>query len=128
MPEKNRQADGGSIFLDEVSEMSPAMQVKLLRVLQGNVRELMNAMERSVILSRSDYLDEEELLLTREKTAPERLAAPQAGTTGASLEAVERDTILKTLELAGGNKSEAARRLEITRRTLHKKLKSYGLM
>ena len=28
------QADGGSIFLDEVSEMSPAMQVKLLRVLQ----------------------------------------------------------------------------------------------
>ena len=31
---KFRQADGGSIFLDEVSEMSAAMQVKLLRVLQ----------------------------------------------------------------------------------------------
>jgi two-component system response regulator HydG len=41
---------------------------------------------------------------------------------------VERDTILKTLEVAGGNKSETARRLGITRRTLHKKLKKYGAM
>jgi two-component system response regulator HydG len=35
---------------------------------------------------------------------------------------------LKTLESAGGNKSETARRLGITRRTLHKKLKKYGAM
>ena len=45
-----------------------------------------------------------------------------------SLESVEKATILKTLEEAGGNKSEAARRLGITRRTLHLKLKKYGLM
>jgi two-component system response regulator HydG len=44
------------------------------------------------------------------------------------LEAVERMTILKILEAAGGNKSKAARRLGITRKTLHKKLKSYGVM
>ena len=44
------------------------------------------------------------------------------------LEEVEKATILKTLEVAGGNKSEAARRLGITRKTLHKKLKSYGVM
>ncbi len=47
---------------------------------------------------------------------------------GASLEDVEKITILKTLDEAGGNKSEAARRLGITRRTLHLKLKKYGLM
>jgi two-component system response regulator HydG len=35
---------------------------------------------------------------------------------------------VKTLEMAGGNKSEAARRLGITRRTLHIKLKKYGMM
>jgi two-component system response regulator HydG len=44
------------------------------------------------------------------------------------LEDVERNTVLETLEAAAGNKSEAARRLGITRRTLHKKLKKYGVM
>jgi two-component system response regulator HydG len=45
-----------------------------------------------------------------------------------SLESVEKETILKVLETTGGNKSEAARRLGITRRTLHLKLKKYGMM
>ena len=45
-----------------------------------------------------------------------------------SLQEAERETILRTLASAGGNKSEAARRLQITRRTLHKKLKKYGMM
>jgi two-component system response regulator HydG len=44
------------------------------------------------------------------------------------LEEVEKAAILKTLEAAGGNKSETARRLGITRKTLHKKLKAYGVM
>ncbi|MCK7504213.1 MAG: sigma 54-interacting transcriptional regulator [Desulfobacterales bacterium] len=44
------------------------------------------------------------------------------------LEEIEKATILNTLEAAGGNKSETARRLGITRRTLHKKLKAYGVM
>jgi two-component system, NtrC family, response regulator HydG len=233
---KFRLADGGSLFLDEVSEMSVGMQVKLLRVLQerefsrvggeevirvdvrliaatnrdllrevgagrfredlfyrlnvvtlfvpplrerqedipllaqefllrfaeknrksikgftpqamdrllrhpwpGNVRELMNAVERGVVLSRGEYLDVADLSLlppgqggpvspsdgdaVREPTANE-LASPGSP----SLEAVERETILRTLESAGGNKSEAARRLGITRRTLHQKLRKYGVM
>jgi two-component system response regulator HydG len=220
---KFRQASGGSLFLDEVSEMSLGMQVKLLRVLQereitrvggeevirvdvrviaatnrdllreieagrfrqdlfyrlnvvtlhvpplrerkddipplaehflrmfaeknrksvkgfspqamdrllrydwpGNVRELMNTVERGVVLSRSQYIDESELspiLLER----PVAEGQMQAGGES-SLEALEKATILKTLEQTGGNKSEAARRLGITRRTLHQKLKKYGVM
>ncbi len=221
------QADGGSLFLDEVSEMSLGMQVKLLQVLQerevrrvggekvlpvdvrvivatnkdlppliekglfredlyyrlnvvglevpplrqrredipllaqhflelfaarnhkqikgftpsaldgllrhdwpGNVRELMNAVERGVVLTRSEFLDSDVFTVIPPVVDP--VAGPAAGLPdpagGLSLEAVEKAMILKTLELTGGNKSEAARRLGITRKTLHSKLKQYGVM
>jgi two-component system response regulator HydG len=57
---------------------------------------------------------------TTQQTAP--------GADAGSLEEVERETIIRTLAAADGNKSEAARRLGITRRTLHQKLKRYGMM
>jgi two-component system response regulator HydG len=215
-----RQAHGGSLFLDEISEMSPAMQVKLLRVLQereitrvggeevipvdvrivaatnkdlleeiqagrfredlyyrlnvvelrmpplrerredipllaqhflhrfaeanardirgftpramdlllrhdwpGNVRELMNAVERAVVLSRGDLIDSGDLPTATGRD--ERARAGEETSGGPSLEEVERAAILRTLEETGGNKSEAARRLGITRKTLHKKLERY---
>ncbi|MGO9138994.1 MAG: sigma-54-dependent transcriptional regulator [Syntrophales bacterium] len=95
----------------------------------GNVRELMNAIERGVVLSRSEYLGEEEFTLVL-RAGPQAIETPdqQIGAAEASLESVEKETILKALETASGNKSEAARRLGITRRTLHLKLKKYGVM
>jgi two-component system response regulator HydG len=98
----------------------------------GNVRELMNAVERGVVLARSAYLDESDFLFLTdsELSADEDLAGPSNLSVegDALLEEVEKTAILKTLEAAGGNKSEAARRLGITRKTLHKKLKAYGVM
>ncbi|MBN2124814.1 MAG: sigma-54-dependent Fis family transcriptional regulator [Deltaproteobacteria bacterium] len=126
-------------FLDRFSEgnrkrvrgFTPQAMDRLIKYeWPGNVRELMNAVERGVVLTRSEYLDEEDLPLA---VLGEEEALPAAGTGGAPeeslpLEEVERSTILRTLEAAGGNKSEAARRLGITRKTLHKKLKKYGRM
>jgi two-component system response regulator HydG len=45
-----------------------------------------------------------------------------------SLEDIEKDAVLATLKASDGNKAEAARRLGITRKTLHNKLKNYGLI
>lgn len=227
------QADGGTIFLDEIGETSPAMQAKLLRVLQeheiqrvggqetirinvrvvaasnrvleesvregkfredlyyrlnvvtltvpplrergedipllaahflekfaarnrrqvagitpqamdlllrhpwpGNVRELENAIERGVILMRGDYLDEQGLPLTLRKNEPipsgnhtgEQFASGQNKTAlPSSLEEAEKLVLIQTLEETGGNRSEAARRLNITRKTLLSKINKYGL-
>ena len=95
----------------------------------GNVRELMNAVERGVVLSTTEYLDEEELpIIIKDMTLPEESVSRDAIPSGIPLDEVEKATILKTLETTGGNKSEAARRLGITRKTLHKKLRAYGVM
>lgn len=109
----------------------------------GNVRELMNAVERAVVLARELYLDAADFAFLTPDTAAMAGAAEAAAMAGAAiagaadalelpaglpLESVEREAILKTLEAVGGNKSEAARQLGITRKTLASKLKKYGVM
>jgi len=96
----------------------------------GNVRELMNAVERGVVLSRSEYLDMDDLPFMRSlaQGQADPLQIMEQANEDMSLDAVEKATILKTLKSSDGNKSETARRLGITRKTLHKKLKMYGVM
>jgi two-component system response regulator HydG len=94
----------------------------------GNVRELMNAVERGVVLTQSEYLDDSDMRISHEFSPSPAEILPGFDQTQVPLEEVEKETILKTLAAAAGNKSEAARRLGITRKTLHKKLKKYGAM
>jgi two-component system response regulator HydG len=115
---KNRKA---------VKGFTPQAMDRLIRYAwPGNVRELMNAVERAVVMTRADFLTEEDVALIPTATLPAAEPPPPAG--DRPLEEVEKATILATLNAADGNKSEAARRLGITRRTLHKKLKAYGVM
>lgn len=116
----------------------------------GNVRELQNAVERAVILCAGDYVSERELPLAVSVVLKEEQNAGKAGTSvscamsmhdeqddgerfpvavtpGMTLDALERALILNTLRETGDNKSEAARRLGITRATLHNKLKRYDM-
>lgn len=89
----------------------------------GNVRELENAVERAVIMSTGDTITERELPLTLH-SAPAHVANAYASL---PLDELERRAILQTLHEVDDNKSEAARRLGISRATLHNKLKRYGL-
>jgi len=89
----------------------------------GNVRELENAIERGVILMRGDQLTEKSLPLTIQRQ--DENAADSFEERPASLFEAEKNMILQTLAETSGNKSEAARRLGITRKTLQNKLHKY---
>lgn len=214
------QANGGTIFLDEIGEISPQMQVKLLRVLQqkeiqrvgsdetlhvdvriiaatnrileeeiqkgtfredlyyrlnvvtldvpslaeregdipilaqhfltvfakknnkdikgftpkamdclikhewrGNVRELENVIERACILTYGEYIDTEQLPNLLQNLHAKKDEFENITT----LEEMEKAFILKTLKEYDDNKSETAKQLGISRKTLHTKIKQYNL-
>ncbi len=96
----------------------------------GNVRELMNAVERAVVLARTEHIDDEDLAIIQTPLGQTAESAPVLDDINynITLEDMERTAVIKTLKTSDGNKSEAARRLGITRKTLHKKLKKYGIM
>lgn len=94
----------------------------------GNVRELENAMERAVILSTGEYIMERSLpLAIQQATENESGEIPSHALANKSLDDIEKEAITATLAETADNKSEAARRLGITRATLHSKLKKYNL-
>lgn len=92
----------------------------------GNVRELENAIERGMIFMRGEYLEVDGLPLAIQRWAGENIA-PAEGEQPATLKDAERALIVKTLEETGGNRSEAARRLQITRKTLLSKIRNYNI-
>lgn len=81
----------------------------------GNVRELRNLVERSLILG---YFPLDAL--------PEGSLAESPGGSAAALDQVEKSHILEVLATCGGNKSEAARRLGVSRKTVERKLAQWG--
>ena len=109
-----------------VKGFTPAAMDRLLKYSwPGNVRELENAVERAVVLLIGEYVSERELppSLTEENEAGK---TPKRDFGNMTLEEIERMAVLDTLEQAGGNKSEAARRLGINRKTLLAKLEGSG--
>lgn len=101
-----------------------AMDILLKYNWPGNVRELENTVERAVILLTGDFISEKELPLNINQFAEEHAESESSNEGGPiqPLELVEKQAILTALEKTGGNKTEAAKQLGITRKTLLAKL------
>ena len=95
----------------------------------GNVRELRNVIERAVALTRLDKLTVEDL---PEKVRDFRSSQVVIGGSDPGelvpLEEVERRYILHVLECVNGNRTLAAKKLGLDRKTLYRKLRQYGVL
>ena len=98
----------------------------------GNVRELRNAIERAMILEESAEIRSSSLPITIGHTVG--MAAPTAAAAvsefpneGLSLVENEKQLLMRALEKTGGNQTQAARLLHITRDTLRYKMKKFNL-
>lgn len=87
----------------------------------GNLRELNNVVKRATLLAQGELIGTDELRLTMNPEVPVSTTAPLHD------DATERQLIADALRAARGNKSKAARLLEVDRKTLYNKLKKYGL-
>ncbi len=174
------QANGGTIFLDEVAEISPSTQVKLLRVISeerafaplrkrkedipllvrgflrhfckannkplvdlttdamdalltynwpGNVRELRTAIEHGVVMATGRKITLRDLPTAVRQAAgaslPRGISAAQAFGEKSSpldLHETEKKLIMQALATTNGNVTAAAKKLGISRRTLHRKI------
>ena len=98
----------------------------------GNVRELQNVLERAAILAggrRIGIADLPGLTGAEDQAAAQATAGRDADTVPLKqrMEALERAIIVEALRAAGGNQSEAARRLSTSRATLQYRMKTLGL-
>ena len=95
----------------------------------GNVRELENLITRACVLNGGEAIGAAEVrpwLQQPEGGAVEQFEAKTPAIGGASLDEIERATIIATLERCGGNRGQAAAALGIGVRTLSGKLRAYG--
>ncbi|EDM9930541.1 hypothetical protein CX854_22375 [Salmonella enterica subsp. enterica serovar Kentucky] len=106
-------------LLNEIAMVAPSDATVLIHYdWPGNIRELENAIERAVVLLTGEYISERELPLAIAATP---IKTEYSGEIQPLVD-VEKEVILAALEKTGGNKTEAARQLGITRKTLLAKL------
>jgi len=95
----------------------------------GNVRELENLIERLAIFAATDEISAEEVERERSRRSEASSSASEnsAASLPGKLQEMERQEILRVLRESGGNKSLAARKLGIERKTLYEKARRLGI-
>jgi len=119
--EKNRRA------IPKISK--EARDLLLHYAYPGNVRELENVIERSLVISRADIITTRDLPFQVREGVQEAKIGPESKevSLNARLSGMERDLIVKALDEYGGVQTKAARSLGISERVLRYKMKKYRL-
>ena len=131
-PLRERPADIGPLcemFLQEIGKSfgrppggltKGAREALLCHDWPGNARELRNALERAAILAEGGLIHPQHLAL-------QSRTKPSGDQTTTNLGTVERETIERVLRETGWNKSNAARRLGLSRTQLYGRIRKYDL-
>ena len=95
----------------------------------GNVRELRTAIEHAVVLSRSDKITPRDLPPWVRNAPADNGQTPQAllARSDLTVQEAEKELILMALKQTKGNRTQAAKRLGMSRRNLHRKLREYNI-
>ena len=112
-----------------VGKFSPeAMDALLRHAWPGNVRELRTAIEHAVVLCKSDKITPRDLPPSvRHPGGPPAGAVPKKALNDFSVKEAEKHLIIRALKDTNGNRTKAAKKLGMSRRTLYRKLTEYGL-
>lgn len=108
-----------------VPEISPAALSRLTaQAWPGNVRELLNVLEKTLVFCRDEMIGENDLVLVDH---PESPVDPSSLSLKKAISALEQTYIRKALSATDGNRTQAAKILEISLRSLIYKIKDYGI-
>lgn len=113
-----------SKYSRHVTGLSTELKKEMLRYQwPGNVRELQHAIERAVILSRSHLLQSEDVFGHQAKRSSENSVDLKSY----DIEQMEKGLIIKALKQFGGNISEAAKELGLSRAALYRRIEKYDI-
>ena len=120
----DRQAEVNGLPCTEFS--ADALQFLTRLPFPGNIRELKNLVERTILVSGKPILDASDFD-AQYLRQDEPKAAASSALAGMTLDEIERQTILQTLERYKGNLSQVAMALGISRAALYRRLEKYGI-
>lgn len=135
LPSLRNRVEDIKLFANDFAQVFAAKMNKRIKLLspeyiktleqntwKGNIRELRNIIERSVILADEDILTIDCLPLELQQSN-----ISDSATSSLSMTSIEKSHIQKVLNYTKGNKAEAARLLEISIATLYRKVEEYKL-